>query len=138
MLQARQWVVAGRAEVAHYPSATEVRRLFGAMSRAEEHAFYNLLVHRMGYRRLVDIDIGCVTYQRFNRKRDGYRPPLACQRTARGLELEREAEILRAKALGCLFVRKMAPSCDLRCLAASNFARFQCAAPPPTRTAVVS
>ena len=45
----------------------------------------------------------------------------------RGLELELEERILRAKRLGCLFVRKMAPTCDLRCFAASGFERFQCA-----------
>lgn len=164
LLQHRQFVVAGRAEVEHYPPASEVAALFGPMSRAEEHAFYNLLVYRLGYRRLVDLDIarscrsnprpilrpwktsrvgvlfaslvrhprrerrsqGCVTYQRFNQKREGYRAPLSCRTTARGLEIEREADILRAKQVGCLFVRKMAPTCDLSCFASSGFERFQC------------
>ena len=45
----------------------------------------------------ADIDVGCITYQRFNQKRDGYRPPLACRRSARGLELEREQDILRVR-----------------------------------------
>ena len=94
-----------------------------------------MLVHRLGYRRGVDIDVACITYQRFTQKRNSYRPPLTCRTTARGLELEREAEILKAQRIGCLFVRKVAASCDLRCLASSAFERFQCAtaAKPPTK-----
>lgn len=80
----------------------------------------------MGYRRGVDLEVACVTYQRFNHKRDGYRPPLTCRTTARGLELEREFDILRAKSLGCLFVRKLAPTCNLTCFANSGFETFQC------------
>ena len=128
MLQHRQFVVASREEVRNYPPASDVSRLFGMMSRAEEHAFYNILVHQLGYRRGVDIEVACVTYQRFTPKRDSYRPPLSCKMTARGLELEREADILRAKKLGCLFVRKIAPTCDLSCFVQSGFERFQCSA----------
>jgi hypothetical protein len=97
-------------------------------------AFYNVLVHHLGYRRGTDIEVGCITYQRFTLKRDSYRPPLACRSSARGLELEREAEIMNAKRThGCLFARKLAPSCDLACLVSSGFQSFQCSgrAPPP-------
>mgnify|MGYP003344733043 CR=1 FL=1 len=59
--------------------------------RAEEHVFYNILVYRLGYRRGVDIDVGCVTYQRFSRERNSYREPLLCRTSHRGLELEMEA-----------------------------------------------
>ena len=52
---------------------------------------------------------------------------LPCARTARGLELERESDILRVKRdHGCLFVRKVAPTCDLTCFAKSGFSSFQC------------
>ena len=46
MLQSRQFVVAGRAEVQHYPPASEVGAIFGPMSRAEEHAFCMWLLLR--------------------------------------------------------------------------------------------
>ncbi len=77
---------------------------------------------------VVDLEIGCITYQRFTPRRDSYRKPLDCRLTARGLELEREHEILKAKKAGCLFVRKIAPAatCDLTCFANSGFERFQC------------
>ena len=92
-----------------------------------------MLVCRLGYRRSTDIDIGCVTYQRFTiRRGNGYRVPLACRTSAqRGLELEKEHEILRAKRMyGCLFVRKLAPSCDLSCFVKSGFESFQCGGAP--------
>ena len=131
LLTARQWVIASRKEVEHYPTAVTISELFGSIPRAEEHAFFNVLTYGMGYRRGVDIDIGCVTYQRFTRARgEHYRVPLTCRRTtARGLELEREADLLRARQSaygGCLFARKFAPTCDLSCLAATNFERFRC------------
>ena len=74
----------------------------------------------------VHSSIGGVFVRRFNHKRDGYRPPLTCRTTARGLELEREEDILRARRLGCLFVRKIAPTCNLTCFAKSGFESFQC------------
>ena len=97
--------------------------------------FLTILVHRLGYRRGVDIDMGCVTYQRFTRartprERSFYRAPLTCRTTRRGLELEREAEMLRVRREeygGCLFARKFAGAgCNLTCFAASGFERFQC------------
>ena len=131
LLQQRQFVVASRKEIELFPRPTEILALFGPMPRAEEHIFLNVLVHRLGYRRGADIDVGCVTYQRFTRARgEHYRVPLTCRRTAaRGLELEREADLLRAKQSahgGCLFARKFAPTCDLSCLAATGFERFRC------------
>ena len=102
-----------------------------AVPRAEEHVFLNVLVHHLGYRRGADIDIGCVTYQRFTRARsEHYRVPLTCRRTAaRGLELEREADLLRSRQSahgGCLFARKFAPTCDLSCLGTTEFEKFRC------------
>ena len=131
LLQARQFVVASRVEVRDFPSAVEVAALWSPMARAEEHVFYNTLVYRLGYRRGVDVDIGCITYQRFSAGKNSYRAPLACRNTsARGVvELEREHELLRVKAPehgGCLFARKFSHACDLRCFVASGFVRFQC------------
>ena len=101
------------------------------MPRAEEHIFLNVLVYSLGYRRLADIDIGCVTYQRSSRQRTSYRLPLTCRRSrTRGLlELERERDLLRVREPrhgGCLFARKFAPECDLSCFAQSAFTRIQC------------
>lgn len=132
MLQARQWVVASRAEVENFPSAAEIETLFAPMPRAEEHVFLNVLVHRMQYRRYTDIDVGCVTWQRMKAKpREAYRVPLTCRNTSiRGFELEREKELLHVRmagdTYGCLFARKFAASCDLSCFARSGFTRFRC------------
>ena len=102
------------------------------MARAEEHVFLNVLVHRLHYRQVTDIQMGCISYQRFTRQRNFYRVPLACRTTSRGLELEKEKELLRVRQDpahgGCLFARKLPPerTCDLSCFAASGFERFQC------------
>ena len=118
-------MIASRAEVARFPNASEVVRLFGKMARAEEHVFYNVLLHRLHYSR-DDIEMRCVTYQRFSRH-DGYRAPLSCRTSKRGVEIENEQKILQARNIhGCLFARKFRSSCDLRCLVASEFERFQC------------
>ena len=128
LLQARQFVIAGRAEVERFPPDEEIVRLFREVPRAEEHAFYNVLVYGLGYRRVTDIDVGCITFQRFHGGHESYRQPLACRRTARGLELEHEKTMLRAARppYDCLFARKLAPTCDLACFAKSGFERFQC------------
>jgi len=131
LLQNRQFVIAGRAEVARFPSAVEVVRLFGGVRRAEEHVFLNVLVHRLGYGR-ADIAVGCVTYQRFVR-RNAYRLPLPCTRSKSGkagegpLEASAERELLSARSgRGCFFARKFTRTCDLRCLVATRFERFRC------------
>ena len=130
LLQNRQWLIAGRREVERFPSAEWVQRFFGRMARAEEHVFSNVLVHALNYT-LAEIDVGCVTYQRFL-KNEGYRQPLPCYRGLSGvLELEHtvESEVLRARSeRGCLFARKFADAahCNLACLVASGFRRFGC------------
>ena len=55
--------------------------------------------------------------------------PLACRQSARGVELEREYELLKVREEahgGCLFARKVSASCDLSCFASSEFRSFQC------------
>jgi len=134
LLQARQFVIAGRAEVERFPGADEIASMFGPMTRAEEHVFYNILVFKLGYRRFADIDVGCVTYQYFPpRAGSGYRVPLPCRTSPyRGfLELHKEHEIMRSRQIdrgGCLFARKFLPAtaCNLSCLAHSGFKHFRC------------
>ena len=104
----RQFVIASRAEVALFPSDSEVVRLFGKMARAEEHIFYNVLLYRLHYRR-ADIDVGCVTYQRFS-PHNGYRTPLSCRtsKTRGVVELENEQLMLKASTVFLVFGQRVA------------------------------
>ena len=138
LLQARQFLVAGRREVAAWPADADLKALFGGVARAEEHVFYNVVVHALNFS-AADVDVGCVTWQRCLTRGSqcsaavlaagSYRVPLGCAyNEKRGrLELDAESEILAAaREQRCLFARKFDAKCDLRCLAKSGFRGFQC------------
>ena len=50
-------------EVAAWPADADLKALFGGVARAEEHVFYNVVVHALNYS-AADVDVGCVTWQR--------------------------------------------------------------------------
>lgn len=59
LLQARQFVIAGRAEVERFPGADEIASTFGPMTRAEEHVFcargdeHLTLISHLSFSRIV-------------------------------------------------------------------------------------